>query len=124
VIGAKTEGCHINLKDYRMFKLANIVFVTVLLVSFFETAYAGTVGPVEIEAVYQLDTPTAFDFIISRQNTCGSYFYRVESPNEEIAARKMSLVTVAFTAGKRIEFHEESCIGNNRMKVVWIKLVN
>ena len=97
--------------------------ILLLMVVFPSHATAGTVGPVEIEGVYQLDTPTQFDFIIARTNSCGSNFYRVESPNEEIAGRKMSLVTVAFTAGKRIEFHEDRCEGI-RMMVFWIKLVN
>lgn len=103
-----------------MAKILSVAFLWV----FCSIGYAGSVSPQVVNFIYQLDTPNIFDFSVSREHACGSVLYRVISPNESIAARKMSLVTTAFIAAKKVSFHETgNCIGD-RMEVAWVKLVN
>lgn len=103
--------------------LAKILSVAFLL-AFCSIGYAGNVSPQVVNFIYQLDTPNVFDFSVNRENACGSVLYRVISPNESITARKMSLVTAAFIAAKKVEFHETGNCISDRMEVAWVKLVN
>jgi len=100
------------------------VIVASLFISTVSQAAAVDVAPQTIVTVYQLDTPAHFDFEVNRDNGCGSNLYRVVSPNEYVAGRKLSLVLTAFTAGKKIAFHSLGTCTGNRVKVTWVRMYN
>lgn len=78
-----------------------------------------------VEYVYQLDSDaTVFEFgssIVS--TTCGFSNYRVESPNVDVANRKFALVLAAFTAGKKLAFHDTETCESGRSVVSWVRLI-
>ncbi|WP_082075853.1 hypothetical protein [Teredinibacter turnerae] len=102
-------------------------FFTVLFVVFLSSeALSGEdIGDRTISFVYQPDlSPTQFEFEADKVHGCGSSLYRVNSDSEAVANRKFSLVLAAFTAGKKISFHDTgSCVGS-RSIVSWVRLVN
>jgi len=83
------------------------------------------VGDTTVNYVYQLDSEaTTFEFYSSKPNNCGSHLYRVKSPNEAVANRKFSLVLTAFTANKKLGFHDTQICEGYRSIVSWVRLTN
>ena len=87
-------------------------------------AFAGQdVLDTSVNYVYQLDSEsTIFEFNSSVANKCGSHLYRVKSPNVEVANRKFALVLTAFTADKKLAFHDTELCEGNRSVVAWVRL--
>ncbi len=102
-----------------------IIFGLFFLVACTQAFAAVGVGPATVNYVYQLDSDsTVFEFSISAVNSCGSYHYKVKSPNEDVANRKFSLVLAAFSSGKRIMFADMQVCEGDRTVVSWVRLVN
>jgi hypothetical protein len=77
-----------------------------------------------VNYVYQLDgDATVFEFNSSVHHACGSSLYRVRSSNVAVANRKFSLVLTAFTADKKLAFHDTQKCEGNRSVVAWIRLI-
>lgn len=99
-----------------------VVLVSALLCT---QAFAGKdVHGTTVNYVYQLDEPGVFQFSSSVPNNCGSSLYRVKSVDEGVANRKFSLVLTAFTAGKKLSFHDSQVCEGNRSVVRWVRLIN
>ncbi len=77
-----------------------------------------------VNYVYQLDSDaTVFEFNSSVRHACGSTLYSVKSPNVAVANRKFSLVLTAFTADKKLAFHDTQKCEGNRSVVAWVRLI-
>lgn len=102
------------------------ILLTAILMCFTSLAFSAedVVGKT-IEFVYQPDLAvTEFDFAANRQNGCGSNLYRVSSADVQIANRKFSLVLAAFSAGKKLSFHDRGVCEGNRSMVSWVKITS
>ena len=101
-----------------------IVSLFILLVSL-QAFSAVSVGPINVHYVYQLDSrPTVFEFSTNTVNGCGSFHYRVKSPNVPVAERKFSLVLAAFIHNKKIMFADSQVCDGDRALVEWVRIVN
>ncbi len=119
--GPKTQ-CY--AKIWNIFNMSKfLMFLTIALSS---SLYAAEdVSGRTVNYVYQPDlAPTEFEFEANRQHDCGSSLYRVRSNDEATAGRKFSIVLAAFSAGKKIAFHDTGQCSGSRAIVSWVRITN
>lgn len=101
-----------------------LVFISMFALSFSVFA-AKDVTSSTVIYVYQPDlAPTEFEFNANVANSCGSQLYRVQSSHEAIASRKFALVLAAYTAGKKLAFHDSEVCVSGRSLVKWVRIIN
>ncbi|MFL0803299.1 MAG: hypothetical protein K6L81_06250 [Agarilytica sp.] len=101
-------------------------FFGMVLMAVSISAYSGKdVSGTTVGYVYQPDlSPTEFEFEANRSHSCGSSLYRVQSNDEATANRKFSMVLAAFTADKKLSFHDKEICSGSRSLVSWIRITN
>ncbi|MEW6992603.1 hypothetical protein AADZ91_18220 [Colwelliaceae bacterium 6441] len=100
------------------------IFGSLLLLTSISCFAATDVHNTKLEFVYQLDSQsTSFEFSTGTMHSCGSTYYRVNSPNDEVANRKFATALLAFEMDAFFTFHDTEVCDGNRSIVKWVRIV-